>query len=322
MKSKQTKKFISYLLEQIEQESEKPKLVFLIGPPAVGKTEYIKRNLAGYRIVNRDDIVEEVARESGVGTYDDMYVSAPAELLAQSGPPPEKDIFEKYGKDEKSTKIVDDYMKKIKNVAETVPPSKKYGKVTTIDLEPLQFLIVKRKLPVENIFPFYWEKLTQGHQTVGKKLADTRSQAVSSKKNIAIDMMSMSLAERNLHRKQILEIVSPEDVENPQKINEFYEQIAIVFAPEGGYTPEIIDKIKKVAVLREKEIKAKGRSKTIPEKVYNDAFATYNPPTKEEGFSKIEYVGVPSLAKLDNSLMESRPFNLARLQRLAGIIKD
>jgi hypothetical protein len=321
MKSKQTKKFISYLLEQIEQESEKPKLVFLIGPPAVGKTEYIKRNLIGYEIVNRDDIVEEVARESGVGTYDDMYARPPAELAAQSGPPPEKEIIQLYGKDEEATKIVDNYLKKIEMIAKIVPPSEKYGNIKPFDLESLQQVIVKFGVPTKFINPFVWEKVDEANKTVGEKLADTRNKAVVSNKDIAIDMVNMGVGERNSHRKDILKALNV-DSNNLSSLNNYYEQIAIVFAPEGGYTPEIIEKIKKVAVLRQGEIAAMGGAKTIPPQAYDRMFANFQPPTEAEGFSKIEYVGVPSLAKLDNSLMESKPFNLARLQRLAGIIKD
>jgi hypothetical protein len=57
-------------------------------------------------------------------------------------------------------------------------------------------------------------------------------------------------------------------------------------------------------------------------------FASYNPPTTEEGFSEIKYVGVPSLAKLGNATNEASPSSLqegftpARWQKIAGIIKD
>jgi hypothetical protein len=62
-----------------ESEEEKMKKIFvLIGPPSVGKSTWIKntfRDVQPY-IINRDDLVEEVASEYG-WTYDDMFMSPP-----------------------------------------------------------------------------------------------------------------------------------------------------------------------------------------------------------------------------------------------------
>ena len=53
------------------------KLFVLVGPPSVGKSTWIKRNLPGEKyIINRDDIVEDVASEYG-WTYDDMFAAPP-----------------------------------------------------------------------------------------------------------------------------------------------------------------------------------------------------------------------------------------------------
>jgi len=323
----------SVLKEMFEQEEglQKANLVFLIGPPAVGKTEYIKNNLQGYEIVNRDDLVTQAAEESGVGTYDDMYARPPEELKDQAGPPPEKDVVSAYETDPNAKEQVDQYLEKIKNIAVQVPENPKYGQIKPFDLESLKTVVVKFGVPTKFINPFVWEKVDAANKAVGEKLADVRSKAVGSKnekrKNMAIDMVSMSINERNMHRKDILKALG-EDLNDLASVNKYYNQIAVVFAPESGYTPELIDQIKQVAVLRQQEIAARGGSKTIPPAAYDRMFASYNPPTTEEGFSEIKYVGVPSLAKLGNATNEASPssiqegFTPARWQKIAGIIKD
>ena len=77
-----------FLKEQIE---EMKKIFVLVGPPSVGKSTWIKSTFADNKpyVINRDDLVEEVASEYG-WTYDDMFASPPKE--AKIG-----DSDEKYG---------------------------------------------------------------------------------------------------------------------------------------------------------------------------------------------------------------------------------
>jgi predicted kinase len=49
-------------------------LYILVGPPAVGKSTWIKNNVPDSFVVSRDDIVESVASELGL-TYDDLFKS-------------------------------------------------------------------------------------------------------------------------------------------------------------------------------------------------------------------------------------------------------
>ena len=62
----------------------------LIGPPAIGKSTYIKNTFKNAVVVSRDDIVNNVA--SGLGlTYDDLYVyPTPADELGELVPGKEK----------------------------------------------------------------------------------------------------------------------------------------------------------------------------------------------------------------------------------------
>lgn len=72
-------------IESIEQKpfgednaEGKPELVVLIGPPAIGKSTFIKKNFhpGSTVVVSRDDIVNQVADENGM-TYDDMFIKNP-----------------------------------------------------------------------------------------------------------------------------------------------------------------------------------------------------------------------------------------------------
>lgn len=313
MKFKSTKHLVSYLFEQ---KQEKANLVFLIGPPAVGKTQYIKNNLQGYTIVSRDEIVEKIAKETGVGTYDDMYAKPPEDLKDKAGVPPGKDIISAYDKDPEAKTQVDEYLQNINDIAKEVTPSEKYGDLVPFTLKNLQDVIVRFGVPPVHINPFMWKKIEEANEKVAEELANVRNKTVGNKEesrnNFAFDMVSMSLGERNSHRKDILKALG-EDTSDLQKVNDHYNQIAIVFSPEGGYTPELIDQIKKVAILRQAEYEMAGRSKTIPPQSYDRMFASYTEPTREEGFSEIKHVGVPSLAKLKDSemgtLTESIMFN-------------
>jgi predicted kinase len=65
--------------------SKKQKIKFLIGLPSVGKSTYIRNNDKGAYVINRDDIVNEVARELG-WTYDDMFAVPIFEKLGDINP--------------------------------------------------------------------------------------------------------------------------------------------------------------------------------------------------------------------------------------------
>ena len=65
----------TYLKEGVEKEN---KLYFLIGPPAIGKSYWVKNNLDNAYIISLDDEAEKVAEKHGL-TYDDMF-SSPSEM--------------------------------------------------------------------------------------------------------------------------------------------------------------------------------------------------------------------------------------------------
>ena len=86
MRFKSTKHFVNYLFEQTEPKKEgggikQRKLFVLVGPPSVGKSSWISNTFGSNQpyVINRDDIVEQVASQYG-WTYDDMFVNPPDTL--------------------------------------------------------------------------------------------------------------------------------------------------------------------------------------------------------------------------------------------------
>lgn len=77
--------FKKWLFENVEQKElgldnhlNKREIVVLVGPPAVGKSTYVKNKFPKNSVflVSRDDIVDEVSGSMGM-TYDDMFENPP-----------------------------------------------------------------------------------------------------------------------------------------------------------------------------------------------------------------------------------------------------
>jgi len=279
----------------------KPRLFFLIGPPAVGKSTWIQNNsdiIGDAVIVNRDEMVEDVASSTTIGTYDEMYVKAPAEIV----PPgmPEKDVL----MDPASEQLVDEYLDQLESAAARFNAdlqysdlTRKYGKLLPFDKNSLHMVIVKFGVPTRFIIPFEYSKIKAANDKVAAMFDLTRKEAATSGRSIVFDMVNMTLQERNNHRKYLVATIEgiEEKAADPNDINKYYDQIAVVFAPEIGYTDEVRVQIKQVAASRAEEIKRAGRSKTIPGAAYDRWFSTYTPPSPEEGFVQVIPAGVPSL---------------------------
>ena len=69
------KAFKQFFVEQSEEKT----LMILVGPPAIGKSTWIEQNAPDAFVINRDDIVIEVAKRSGM-TYDDLFAAPDKEL--------------------------------------------------------------------------------------------------------------------------------------------------------------------------------------------------------------------------------------------------
>ena len=85
-----TKKQLARIIKEAI-DPRKPRIFVLVGPPSVGKSTWINNTFTETQpyVINRDDLVEEVAGEYG-WTYDDMYVNPPED--AQIG-----EADDKYG---------------------------------------------------------------------------------------------------------------------------------------------------------------------------------------------------------------------------------
>lgn len=202
-------------------ENENNKILYvLVGPPAIGKSTWIKQNLNDKNpyIISRDDIVDDVAEKYGF-TYDDMFAS-PKET-EEIGT-----INEKYGE---------------------VIPAPPYIKFTKT----------------------VYSKILDANNEV-QKLFNERINNAKNHDIIVVDMTNMS----KFVRKNALNMVDSS-----------YKKVAIVFNFKGGE-----DSIKFMNKKRSDELKKIGKSKTIPDHVYDSMFSRFEDVTKEEGFDDIEYI--------------------------------
>lgn len=280
----------------------KPKLYFLIGYPASGKSWWRDTaNIGSAVVLNRDEIVKDKAKELkvGAGTYDDMFAKLPKEIVPAGMP--EREVWE----DPKRSEEVDDYYDRLVGAAEAYNsnPSNQeqrssYGSLIPFKKDLLRKLIVNFGRDVKTLIPFDFQKISEANKEVDRHFEGKLQMAVAEGRDIVIDTMSLSKGSRDALRRKVVGFIEgiKEYTANPANISKYYNQIAIVFAPETGYTPEVIAKLKAVNRLREEEEKARGESKTIPEHVYG---LKYEPPSEMENFSKIEYVGPISFAKLN-----------------------
>lgn len=279
----------------------KPKLFFLIGPPAVGKSTWIQNNadiIGDAAVVNRDEMVEQVASSTSIGTYDEMYVKAPSDIVPPGMPSKEEMM------DPASEPAVDAYLESLDTAAmrfnanpENRSMVKKYGMLLPFDKNSLHMVIVKFGVPTRFIIPFEYAKIKAANDAVAAMFDLTRKEAATSGRSIVFDMVNMTIQERNNHRKYLVAAIEgiEERAADPNDINKYYDQVAVVFAPEMGYTDDVRDQIKRVAASRAEEIKRAGRSKTIPAAAYDRWFSSYTPPSPEEGFVQVIPAGVPSL---------------------------
>ena len=287
--------------EELASREQKPKLFFLVGPPAVGKSTWIQNNadiIGDAVIVNRDEMVEQVASSTSIGTYDEMYVKAPSDIVP-TGMPTKEEMM-----DPASEGAVDAYLELLDSAAMSFNANpqnselvEKYGRLLPFDKNSLYMVIVKFGVPTRFIIPFEYSKIKAANDKVAAMFDLTRKEAATSGRAIVFDMVNMTIQERNNHRKYLVAAIEgiEERAADPNDINKYYDQIAVVFAPEQGYTDEVRDQIKRVAAARAEEIKLAGRSKTIPGAAYDRWFSSYTPPSPDEGFVQIIPAGVPSL---------------------------
>ena len=153
--------FNKFLAEQEQQPTRK--LIFLVGPPAVGKSTWIRDNadiVGDYVIINRDDVIEKITGQQQQ-TYDDFFTRPPEELTPSGMPSKEeiKDGFE--NENSPSRKKVSDYLNSLTPIAvkyneENTDVVEKLGKVQPFDMETLYKVAVTYGIDTETITPFFY----------------------------------------------------------------------------------------------------------------------------------------------------------------------
>ena len=289
------KQLIESWKRYLNEEVGKPKLVFLIGPPAVGKSWWVKKNVSNeFVILNRDDVVNKVAAESGVGGYDDMYKRPPKEILPLPMPEP------------KDPQKVEQYLNSLQAVADKFNQTHKeetqqFGPVAPFSVEDYIKALTPRTeggwgVPVKFFVPLYYPKINDANEAIKAEFEAARDNVAKGKKNVIIDMTNMSQDERDGHRIRMASAINniePKDISKEEAIkiiNDKFEQEAYIFANNSeGWSEEEKKEIVQVSSTRE--------DKTIPPDAYARIFDQYNIPTKAEGYSLIKLVGIPSLKR-------------------------
>jgi len=316
------KEWRRYLNEQV---SQKRRLIFLIGPPAVGKSTWINQNFGEenqgvtYQKLSSDDIMEQFAEESGIGTYDDMFKKPPAEIVPRPFPlPASRSDLENKNSDIR--KEIKDYLLSLDSICEDYNKNneeevRRFGEVKPFSVDDYIKVLLPHTeggygVPPEFFVPLYYPKVKEISDNAREAFSNKRRDISSLESNLPliIDMVSTSKDERDGHRQEIaLAILGRDKGEKIQKIvvdktikNNFNQEAYVFSNNLEGWSEEEAEAIKRSVAVRAEEIRNTSggkRSKTIPGRVVDGAIKRYNPPTTEEGFSEIKLVGIPALAR-------------------------
>jgi hypothetical protein len=310
-----------------EQVSQKRRLIYLIGPPAVGKSYWINQNFGDdnegitYQKLSSDDIMEQFASESGIGTYDDMFKKPPHKIVPRPLPvPSSREDLE--NKNSAIRKEIEDYLLKLEVISSNYNKNNKeevnrFGEVKPFSVDEY----IKALLPYTeggygvppNVFvPLYFPKVKEVGDKARESFSNKRRDISTpeSRLPLIIDMVGTSKNERDGHRQEIAlaylgnskgQKIDKSTVDEVMK-NNFYQEAYVFSNDIQGWNDEEIKMIKKSVLIRSEEIKKMSngkRSKTIPLGVVDGAVKRYNPPTPEEGFSQIQIVGIPAISRFN-----------------------
>jgi hypothetical protein len=302
----------SFILEEVKRLHEnapikKQPLIFLIGPPAVGKSHILRKEvekipqLSGvesFNILSHDDVVTEIAEEFGI-TYDDYHKKLSNDDLTSLGlalPIVDEEAlsagnfnFDKYMKDLQG--IADQYNSNPENQTSQIMPFSKENVVKALTPRDKGGWGV----PPNALMPFSFENIKGANM---KSVSDKVSNTFSSNKEkfalssspLVVDMTMTSRAERDRLKSDIDKIIKKSHPESG--ISDFFTTHAYVFADPKTKN---YDENQRNDIMAKGNIRASEQNKTIPRAVYDRMFSGFQPPTEDEGFETIKYVGVPSI---------------------------
>jgi hypothetical protein len=149
--------------------------------------------------------------------------------------------------------------------------------------------------------PLSYDKVLEANGKVqdifNKRVVDGKG-----KENIVVDMTNMNSGSR----KGALKVI--EGVEGE------YHKVAVVFSFKGAE-----ETIKKMAAKRSEEMKAQGKSKTIPPAAFDRMFTSFQEVSPEEGFDEV--VNVDNTSELKRVIEESEKTPVAESKNTMKYIK-
>ena len=133
--------------------------------------------------------------------------------------------------------------------------------------------------------PLSYDKVLEANDKV-QDIFKKRVAEGKGKENIVVDMTNMNSESRKVALK-IIEGIEGE-----------YHKVAVLFSFKGAE-----ETIKKMAAKRSEEMKAQGKSKTIPPATFDRVFASFQEVSTEEGFDEV--INVDNTAELKRAIEES-----------------
>lgn len=237
-------------LKIFEDFKKKRDFILLIGPPGVGKSHYIKQLKDDYVIINRDDIVTEIAERYNL-TYKDAFIRP--------------GFYKNIKNNGYYTSNNDEYYFK-NDGKEYIKGKEIYGYLVDLDESDYEYKWTTKQ------FKIIHDINVKAVETIENKLQNA---IIDPNVSIVIDMTNKTKNDRR------------EFISKIRKNKKDFNIIAVVFN-KGGYGIE--DLIINVNRKRDIELKKLNKDKNIPDNIILAHIKKYEAPNKFEGFNEIIHI--------------------------------